>query len=193
MKTITSIVFLMLLIFTEKSIAQDTTFTSGVFLTVKDYQNNKLIQEADCDNNKEKFKTNALISKSTFDVIYKGLKTTYQKNDIYAYRDCEHNVWRFYNNKEYKIMESKSIYVYSMRKVAMDGGVIEKKSVYYFSSSASGDIKELTIDNLKLTYPNNHVFNNMLDEEFVEDKPVHSYDFVHEMYKVNYLFIQSKK
>ena len=192
-KTITSILFIILFVFAGKSIAQNSIVTSGIFLTASDFKKNKLIQEADCENDKEKFKTNDFFSKSSFDVLYKGKKTTYQKKDIYAFRDCENNVWRFYNNKEYQIIETKALYLYTIKKIVVNGGVIEKDPIYYFSSDADGDIKELNIDNLKLTYPNNQTFRNMIDSEFQTDEAIYSYDHKHKMYLVNYLFIQSKK
>ncbi|MEO8761374.1 MAG: hypothetical protein ABI448_10815 [Bacteroidia bacterium] len=193
MKTISSLIFLMLFLLSNKSIAQVTTVTSGVFLTAKDYQNNKLVQEADCQKEQEKFKTNPIFSKSTFDVIYKGKKVTYQKKDLYAYRDCGNKIWRFYDNKEYEILEAKGIYIYSINKVVYDEGIIEKEPRYYFSIDASGEIIELTVDNLKLAYPKNKIFHNMIDEKFKVDDAIHSYDFSHKMFTVNYLFSQSKK
>jgi len=101
---------------------------------------------------------------------------------------------------EYEILETKDIYIYSIKKVVLNGITVEKDPVYYFSKGASGEVKELSIDNLKLIYLDNKVFQNMLEEEFNSnketvnsDKAIHSYDFVHKMYKVNYLFGQSKK
>jgi hypothetical protein len=174
--------------------AQDTTIVvSGVFLTAKDYQNNKLIQEADCENDEQKFKTYNFFSKSTFDILYKGKKTTYEKKDIYAYRNCHNEVWRFYKNKEYQIKETKAMYIYSVNKVVVDGGVIEMEPIYYFSTAADEEIKLLTIHNLKKEYPNNKTYHNMLDAEFSSDKAIQSYDFTNKMYFVNYLLIKSKK
>ena len=185
--------FLLLFSFDKKSIGQTTIVTSGIYITVKDYQNNRLIEEAACTNDKEKFERRDFLSRPTFSVINKGKKLTYQKKDIYAYRDCENKIWRFYNNKEYQIIEMKGIFIYALRKVVLNGATIEKDAVYYFSNGPDGEIKELSIDNLKKIYPKNQTFHNMLDAEFTADKAIHSYDFEHKMYKVNYLFLQSKK
>lgn len=191
---------LMFLFTCGENTAQTTTVSSGVYLTIDDYKKNKLIEEAECTNQKEKFERHDFFSRKEFVVINKGKKTTYQKKDIYAYRDCENKVWRFYNDKEYEILETKDIYIYSIKKVVLNGITVEKDPVYYFSDGANGEVKELIIDNLKLVYLNNKIFQNMLEAEFNSnkeavnsDKAIHSYDFTHKMYKVNYLFSQSKK
>lgn len=87
-----------------------------------------------------------------------------------------------------------------IKKIVLNGITAEKDPVYYFSNGVDGEIKELNIDNLRLTYPNNQSFGNMLEAEFNSnkeannsDKLVHSYNVAHKMYRVNYLFNQSKK
>ena len=176
------------------------TINSGVYVTVNDYKTNKLIEEAECTNEKEKFERHDIFSRPSFVVINKGKKTTYVKNDIYAYRDCENRVWRFYDNKEYEILEPKKIFIYRRSKILLNGLTIEKDPIYYFSSGADGEVKELSLENLKLTFSNNKTFCNILDAEFNSnkeilntDKEIHSYDLSHKMYKVNYLLNQSKK
>lgn len=196
MKKISILVYALLIIFTNFIIAQTNAVTSGVYPTLESFVNNKLLEEADCKNDKEKFEKHDFLSQSFFTVINKGKKTVYQKKDIYAYRDCDNNVWRFYNNKEYQIVEKKAIYIYKLRKVVLNGITVEKEPVYFFSKEPSGDIKELTINNLKAAYPANKTFHNMLDSEFDserEEKTIHSYDKEHKMFKVNYLFIMSNK
>ena len=185
--------FLFFFSFLEKNTAQTSIISSGVYVTIEDFKNNRLIEEADCKNNKEKIERHDFFSKQEFVVINKGKKLTYQKKDIYAYRDCENKTWRFCDNKEYQILETKVIYIYSLRKIVLNGATIEKDAVYYFSNGPSGEIKELSISNLKVVYPNNQVFHNMLDAEFNSDKAIQSYDVENKMYKVNYLLIQSKK
>ena len=138
--------FLILTSFIEKSIAQDTIVSSGIFLTAKDFQKNILMEEADCGNGSEKFKTNDFFSRGSFGVINKGRKITYKKSNIYAYRNCDNKVWRFYDNEEYQILESKGIYIYDIRRIVFNAGAIEKDRIYYFSIGPNGDIKELSME-----------------------------------------------
>lgn len=200
MKAISILISLMLLLLVKNNTAQTNSVTSGIYLTADDYIKNKLIEEAECTNDKEKFERHDVFSRPSFVVIIKGEKITFLKKDIYAYRDCDNKVWRFYDNREYEILETKEIYIYSIRKVVLNGMTVEKDPVYYFSAGVNGEVKELSVDNLKLAYPNNEAFRNMLETEFNsnneagnQDKLIHSYDSAHKMYKVNYLLRQSKK
>ncbi len=47
---------------------------------------------------------------------------------------------------------------------------------YYFSSSASSEVKELTLTNLKKAFPDNHKFHDALDAEFKSDSELALYD-----------------
>lgn len=174
--------------------AQTTTVTSGVFLTSKEYKKNKLIEEADCENDKEKFERHDLFSRQEFVVLHKGKKITFFKKDIYAYRDCENRVWRFYNDKEYQIVEPKSIYVYTAKKTVL--GIvptIEKEPTYYFSRGPDGEIKELTLENIKMVFADNLVFLNMITIELSSNKVIHEFDAEHKMYRINFIYKQSIK
>jgi hypothetical protein len=177
----------------EKCFAQTATVTSGVYITAKDYKKNKLNIEADCGNDKDRFERNDYFWTSNFVVIHKGKRVVYQKKDIYAYRDCNNRVWRFYNNQAYQIMEQKSIYIYTTQKIILNDVVVEKDPVVYFSVGQETEIKELTIANLKLAYADNWIFLNMLQVEPEPEKAVRSYDAEHKMYRVNYLYKHSKK
>lgn len=66
--------------------------------------------------------------------------------------------------------------------------------MFYFSKGLKGEIKQLTNDNLKTAFVENKEFCRLVDEELksdVPDKAAHSYDFIHKMYKVNYLLTES--
>lgn len=177
----------------EKCFSQTSTVTSGVYITAKDYKKNKLSVEADCLNEKNNFETNDYFWTTTFVVIHKGKRVTYQKKDIYAYRDCNNKVWRFYNNQAYQIMEAKAIYIYTTQKTILNDVVIEKDPIVYFSVGPEAEIKELTIANLKLSFRENWIFLNMVQVEPDPEKSIRSYDPDHKMYRVNYLYKHSKK
>jgi hypothetical protein len=193
MKLLTALLFIVFFSMTEKSIAQATKIKSGVYITKDDFKNNRLTEETDCENDKEKFKKHDFFSKAEFTIINKGKKTTYLKKDIYAYRDCENTVFRFYDNSEYEIRETKAIYIYVIRKLVIAEESIEREPIYYFSNGATGDIKKLTIANLKDVFKTNQVFCNLIDAQFKAPIVVEMYDAVHKMYEVNYLYSQSVK
>jgi hypothetical protein len=193
MKPLHVLLFFMFFALAQKNTAQTAIINSGVYITKDDFIHNRLTEEANCKNDKEKFKKHDFFSKAEFTVINQGVKITYLKKDIYAYRDCENMVFRFYNNQEYEIMETNAIYIYSIRKIVIVGEDIERDPVYYFSKGATGDIKKLNIPNLKEAFINNQPFHNLLDAEFKGPNVVEMYDAVHKMYEVNYLYKQAVK
>ncbi|MBP9070201.1 MAG: hypothetical protein KBG47_11875 [Bacteroidia bacterium] len=192
-----SLVFVMISAFflqmTDTCFAQTTTVTSGVYITAKDHKKNKLHVEADCVNEKNKFERNDYFSTSTFVVIHKGKRVTYLKKNIFAYRDCNNRVWRFYKEQAYQIMETKSMWIYTTQKTILNDVVLEKDPVVYFSVGPETEIMELTIPNLKIAFRDNWIFLNMVQVEPESEKSVRSYDIEHKMYRVNYLYKHSKK
>lgn len=175
--------------------AQDSIVKSGIYVTLDDFKNNHLIEESACTKDHGEFKKHDMFNRDHFDVIIKGVKKTFKKSSIYAYRDCNNKLWRFYDNREFELIEQKNICIYKISKVVMNGLTIEKDPIYYFSKGLSGEIKELSIDNIKKAYSNNKTFCNLIDSEFSNDdlnRAIHRYDFTNKMYRVNYLLIQSE-
>jgi len=62
---------------------------------------------------------------------------------------------------------------------------------YYFVTKASDVLQNLTKENLKKAFPNNHAFHDALDANFKEDKDIIVYDNFHKMYKLNSLLAHS--
>ncbi len=58
---------------------------------------------------------------------------------------------------------------------------------YFFTTSSSDVLKELTKANLKKEFPENHPFHDALDANFKEDKELIKYDEFHKMYKLNWI------
>lgn len=58
---------------------------------------------------------------------------------------------------------------------------------YFFTTSSSDVLRELTKMNLKKAFPNNHKFHDALDAQFKSDDELNAYDSFHKMYKVNWL------
>jgi len=64
---------------------------------------------------------------------------------------------------------------------------------YYFTTSASNVLTELTKTNIKKAFPDNHAFHDALDAQFKEDKELTNYDNFHKMYKVNRVYKSVKQ
>lgn len=58
---------------------------------------------------------------------------------------------------------------------------------YFFVTKSSDVLQELTKENLKKAFPENHAFHDALDAGFTTDSALPDYDSFHKMYKVNHL------
>ncbi|MFX8542996.1 hypothetical protein ABTM06_20020, partial [Acinetobacter baumannii] len=58
---------------------------------------------------------------------------------------------------------------------------------FFYSTSGEGVIVPLTIMNLKRSFPDDHLFHNLLDAQFNNDRDLSSYDGFEKMYKINHL------
>ena len=171
---------------TEK---KDATL-AGVYLTSTDFKKDKLTYDIDCSTEKQKIKLHDFLSKSYIDVYYKGEKHTLQKKDVYGYKDCHGNTFRFFGNEEYQLAESGNINIYFQQSpLAVDKGFTTINE-YYFSSTLNNEIKSLNIENLKYAFPDNHKFHDALEVSF-KGKDISEYDTFHKMYKVNHIYQMS--
>ncbi|HKC68315.1 MAG TPA: hypothetical protein VKG26_08800 [Bacteroidia bacterium] len=180
-------IWLLAFVFVAQTQMAQTT-GSGVYITLADYKSNKLAEDVACKkHSKEIFKKHDVFAKTSFVVINNGKKTVYLKKDLYAYRDCANTVWRFYNNREYEIVETKEIYIYILEKIVLNGIAVEKGPVYYFSNGAGGEIKKLTMANLMAAYPNQQTF-YILGTPVKSDEDIKAFDTTHKTDIANYLY-----
>jgi len=148
-----------------------------------------------CDSSSGKTKTGCLFSQHHIAVINGGKKIELNRDSVFGYRNCKQVDFRFYENddKEYQILENKSMVIYSaaVRKNSSDGKTFMLVPAYFFSRTLSSEILPLNVNNLKRVFPDNHKFHDSLDVEFHNDNNISTFDAVHKMYKVNYLLGQS--
>lgn len=190
MKNRISMAIMSLLLFSVTGFAQKDR--SGIYMNLTDYQNHKLNYEIDCNKEKHKIKLNEFFNKPYITVVHEGKKYTHQKNDIYGFRDCDNKNFRFFKNAEYQVEESDKIIIYSKERNETQGKGFKIVQEYYFSSTPGSEIMPLTVANLKNTFPDNHKFHDMLDENF-KDGDAAAYDNFHKMFKVNHLYQMSLK
>ncbi len=160
---------------------------SGIYMNVADFKNSKLTYDISCTNGDKIHVHDFFWNMSTIRVVDDGKKCTLKKSDLYGYRDCNNDVYRFYNNMEYRIAETGNIYIYVQKESTAQNKNNKVIDVYYFSATPDGDILPLTIRNLKKAYKDNDRFLDMLDK-FFGGGDVRAYDDQHKTFKVNYLF-----
>lgn len=164
---------------------------SGVYLNGADFRNGKLTYEIDCSTEKHKIKLNEFLDKPFITVVHSGQSYKLIKDEIFGYKDCNDNVYKFVNNSHYLVLNPKEeILIYKHEVPASKN----QKAVthYYFSATAEVEAKELTLSNLKNAYPENHKFHDLLDAEFKSGDLLAAYDLFHKTYKINRLFANSK-
>jgi len=180
MKNKLQIIFTLLLVSSISSYAKGQ---NGIYLSSADYIHNKLSYEGTTKISTHNF----FWSMPTVTVKSDDKKYRLKKSSIYGYRNSKDEVYRFYNNTEYRIAEAGSIYIYvKERNIAMSKGY-KVVNTYYFSTSADGTILPLTIGNLRTVYNSNDKFRNAIDR-LCDSEDICAFDSERHTFKINYLY-----
>jgi hypothetical protein len=187
MKTLFKVIasIMVITIFTANTYAQ--TNRSGLYLTAQDYTNKKLSYSNDNSYSRYKIKVMPFLNKDRVQVIQNGEKHNFFQFDLFGYRDKNQDYW-FFNDQQYKVVDNSFFYMYTRDVTVDEGKAHTKKTNYYFSKKADGNIMDLTLENLKEAFPNNHKFQDLLDAYFRYDDDLKWYDSFNKMYKVEHIF-----
>ena len=181
---------LILFVLLTASIAGTAKYRGGVYMTSTDFINNDLAFESDCKNGTKIKMHDFFYSRPTVTLIHDGEKRTYKKSELYGFRNCNNETYRFYRNDAYQIAEAGNVFIYTQeRNIAQTKGFKVVKA-YYFSTTANGDIMPLTLSNLRRGYAGNDKFQDLLDQYMSGDN-VADYDMLHKSFKINILFAKA--
>ncbi|PAW95144.1 hypothetical protein CKK33_17220 [Mucilaginibacter sp. MD40] len=178
----------------QSSFAQKDS--SGIYKTAADFQQKKLSYAINYKTEKHKINDNFLFSASKIKVVHEGKAYFTDKNSTYGYKSTTGEVFRFVDDKEYKVLnpEGQSLLLYAFSKIStVSKGNVRHYSIYFFSPGASSALQPLTKNNLKAAFPNNHKFHDTLDENFKTDDELAAYDSFHKTYKLIRIFDNSLK
>lgn len=166
-------------------------FDSGVYISFEDYQNNKLSYKTDCKSEKHAVNINETFNQRYITIKYNEEKIKLQKDSIYGIVNCDEPLVRFQNKEHYTLAEKGSIWIFykEMSVPQSKGSKLEK--LYYFSTTGDGKIIELSLENIKEAFPENHKLHDMIDAQF-QIIDISEYDFFHKMFKINHLIIDSE-
>lgn len=177
--------------------AGDTSLThhdqTGVYLSPDDYTHNKLSYGGDCSNGSCKVKVHALFGSVGVDLVCDGKKQSFLKDELYGYRDCKNNDYRFSGGSTYQILDTAGFYLYSVSKLVQGAKIARPQTVYYFSVLANSPLQELTLANLQNAFAANTKFRYSLEGQFRSDKGLMAYDNTLKTYKIKYLYSESVK
>lgn len=157
---------------------------SGVYLTLDDFENNRLTYATDADSNKSKIRFNEFIAKPYIIVKHKGEKLHVFKDEIYAYKN-KGNIVRTWNFTPYYFLEKGHIWLYYRDVYTSQPKGIQRIRKYFYSTHGKGEILPLTVNNLKRSFPNNDLFHIYLDAQFRNDAELTHHDSYTNKYKVN--------
>jgi len=165
---------------------------SGVFKTFADFSSGKMEYGIDCATEKHKIKLNDFLGKDFITVVHDGKPYNLKKAETWGYQLCDQKVIRFQGNDHFPLEDKGVLWIYSKETLTkVNRGGTKTTTNYYFSKGGSGDIKELSLLNLKSAFPENHKLHDAIDVQFKSDASLGEYDKFHKHYKINH-FLESQ-
>jgi len=165
--------------------------TSGVYLTADDYKSGRLSFEGDCGSKAHKLELHDVLHKSYIHVTHEAEKRRFAKTDLFGFRACDGQDYRFASNLEHQILETRELYIYARDVYVSHGRGRHTTRGYFFSAGAEGPVLALTLQNLKKAFPSNQRFRDSLDTAFGPNQKLSEYDESQKMFKVNQLLTAS--
>ncbi len=152
-----------------------------------DFSQNKLTYSIDCSTEKHKIKLNEFLNKDYITVVHDKKPHNLKKKEIFGYKDCDNTAYRFIGDSHYVILNpAEKILLYKHEVPASKNQKVATH--YFFTNGVTGEVKELTLMNLKKEFPENHKFHDALDAEFKSDADLALFDTFHKEYKINRLY-----
>jgi len=167
--------------------------TSGVYLTAADYKNGRLSFEGDCGSKAHRLELHDVLHKTYIHVTHETEKRRFAKSDLFGFRGCDGNDYRFAANLEYQILETRELYIYAREVYVSHGRGRHTVRGYFFSAGTEGPVLTLTLENLKKAFPANQKFHDALDAAIGAKQKLSEYDESQKMFKVNQLLIASRE
>jgi hypothetical protein len=153
----------------------------GLYMTQQDYES-KRTNEAD------KISTESVFNRSKVVTSKDGKTSTFDKSEVYGYRDKNNQDYRFFNKEAYKIVDNDQFVLYSRLEHIQHGKERTKETRFYFSVQPGSELLPLTKANLKQAFPANRQFHTLLDLQFRSDRELTAYDKFHKQFKVMELY-----
>jgi hypothetical protein len=184
MKTI-AIVVAVLTLFAGQGFCQKDS--SGIYFMADDFVHHRLSLVIDCKTEKHKIKSDMLFHAKEIAIKHGDSTYIFPKDSIWGIRYCGGSVVRLYDNSAYPLINpTETILIY---KVTTGTGMKNNPTVtsYFFSKDETSKIQELTLDNIKAAFPDNHRFHDLIDMQFRNDAELGLYDKMHRIMKINHV------
>ncbi len=161
---------------------------SGVFKTYADYKDGKMEYGINCATESHKIKLNDFWGNDYITVIHDGKPYNLKKAEIWGYQLCDEKVVRFQGKEDFSLADKGVLWIYSKQVTLPGYGRSSGKLVttYSFSKGGDGEIRELTLVNLEVAFPDNHKLHDALNAQFKSDQSLSEFDEFHKQYKINH-------
>jgi hypothetical protein len=178
---------LLMIVFVYRSSAEGQKI--GLYLTQQDYLNHKLSYETDGTNGTQ-IRLHSFFGSYEVVVIQDGKKQVFSKDKIFGYR-LDGQDYRYFNHSAYRIVDTTGFYLYAYYKLDQQGKGPKQVEQFYFSPKVSGEIKQLTINNLQSAFSTDTKFVYTVKGFFKSDNELMAYDQSLKEFKLKYLYGQS--
>lgn len=161
----------------------------GIYLHSEDFLNHKITLASKYT----RIKLHEIVNKDLVVIKTKDSTYTYFKDSIFGYQDNEGNSFRFYNGKNYPIVNpTETILIYKVSNGPVQKGQTKMYS-YFFSKDVHSKIYPLKMNYILDEFNNNKPFTNILETHFNNTDNLLEYDETHHIYKINRLLEIIKK
>ena len=141
-QTLISILLLKATLLNCISIQAQNDKTTGIYSTANDFRSGILIKKIDCNSN-NKIRVNNFFGTTDITVKENNIVTKIKKSAVYGYKSCKNENYRFYNNEEFKIIDTGGIYIYSeyhYENPVKGKGAPIKMEGFHYSITPEGEI-----------------------------------------------------
>jgi hypothetical protein len=162
---------------------------SGIFKSFDDYKTGKMEYGIDCATEMHKIKLNDFWGKDYITVVHNEKAYNLKKAEIWGFQLCDEKIVRFQGKVDFQVSEKYILWIYT--KQTLQAGNPKNTASkyitsYYFSKDGDGKILELTLDNVKAAFPDNHKLHDAIDAQFTSVASLSEFDEFHKRFKINH-------
>jgi len=182
---IISLVFAIVVMGLSSLFAQE----SGVFKSFADFKTGKMEYGINCATEMHKIKLNDFWGKDYITVIHEGKSYNLKKAEIWGFRLCDEKIVHFQGKDDFQVSEKDILWIYT-KQTLQSGNAKNSTSKYvtsyYFSKDGDGKILELTPNNVKAAFPDNHKLHDAIEMQFPTAASISEFDEFHKKFKINH-------
>jgi hypothetical protein len=163
----------------------------GIYRTSEDFVKGNLSFDNNCNNKNLRIRLNDFFSKKYITVKKGDSSLKYLKKDIFGYRNCKNEIFRFKGKIELFLLNAGEQILIYKHIVSKPPTGRTNVTNYYFSLGVNSPVQMLTIRNLKNAFPANSSFSNFIDENFKYNTDLAAFNEIKKTYRINLFLNES--